>query len=375
MAPYATPTLLIVDDDPTARQVAQAILSAENYQFRHASGGEEALDEVNASEPDLVLLDVMMPGIDGFEVCRRIRKLKTRAYLPIMMLTALDSSQDLARGLNAGANDFISKPVPRVELRARVRSLLRIRRQHLELVEQAAQLETLSKQREDLVRMLVHDLRSPVTAIQLAASAILAKEKRFDPETRADLHIIKAESRRVGNSLEEMLLLARQEEGRLSLSFDRVALEQIAHESVKSLAPVAKARSVKLREVWDTDVPMNVLGDAALLRRVADNLVTNAIKFSPGGATVVVHVGVEGPKVILEVLDEGPGVPEEARARIFEKYEIVKMRAAGGPQTGLGLPFCRMVVDKHGGAITCLPREPKGSRFHVSLPAAGLIDI
>jgi signal transduction histidine kinase len=112
------------------------------------------------------------------------------------------------------------------------------------------------------------------------------------------------------------------------------------------------------------------LGDAALLRRVVDNLLTNAIKFSPRNTMVEVHVGVDGSDVTLDVVDEGLGVPEEMRGRIFEKYEIVKVRAAGGPQTGLGLPFCRTVVEAHGGYISCLPREGRGSRFHVKFPAA-----
>ncbi len=363
-----TSTLLIVDDDPTARQVAQAILSTDVYAFRHASGGQQALEEIVEHEPDLVLLDVMMPGLDGFEVCKRIRKLKTRAYLPVVMVTALDSPQDLARGLNAGADDFISKPVPRVELRARVRSLLRIRRQQLELVDQAQRIEAVNKQREDLVRMVVHDLRSPVTAIQLASSELLAQENKFTDGQRRDLKLIRQEARRVGRYLEEMLLLARQEEGKLSLSFEPVDLTKVARDTLRALQPVAAARRVELMESWTTQ-PILVAGDAALLRRVVDNLVTNAIKFSPAGTRVEVGIRTEQDSVILEVIDEGPGVPDEARARIFEKYEIVKMRAAGGPQTGLGLPFCRMVVEAHGGSISCLPAVPRGSRFHVRLPA------
>ena len=363
------PVLLIVDDDPTARQVAQAILSPEEYAFRHAAGGETALSMIAEDEPDLVLLDVMMPGIDGFEVCRRIRARTTRGYLPIMMITALDSAKDLARGLNAGADDFISKPVPRVELRARVRSMLRIRRQHLELVEQARVLEELNNQREDLVRMVVHDLRSPVTAVQLAASALLAKEQSTPKQREDDLRLIKEEARRVGNYLEEMLLLARQEEGRLSLSFARVDLADVANETVSAATPVARARGLTI-EATASEGAHEVLGDPALLRRVIDNLLTNAIKFSPADSRVQVRVGSKNKSVTLDVLDEGPGVPEHMRGRIFQKFEIVKMRAAGGPQTGLGLPFCRTVVEEHGGTITCQPRQGRGSCFHVTFPAA-----
>jgi signal transduction histidine kinase len=367
--PARRANVLIVDDDPTARQVAHAILSVDDYEFRHASGGEAALAEVAREEPDLVLLDVMMPGIDGFEVCRRIRELSTRAYLPVMLLTALDSSEDLARGLNAGADDFISKPAQRVELRARVRSLLRIRRQHVELVEQRARVEAYYKQREDLVRMVVHDLRSPVTAIQLIASSLLGPEHHPSARERRDLETIREEARRMGRYLEEMLLMARQEEGRLTLSFGTVDLKKIATETAAALRHVADARAVRIKRIWGPD-PALVTGDPALLRRVVDNLITNAIKFSPTRTTIEVAIGAIDEQVILEVLDEGPGVPEEARDRIFEKYEIVKMRAAGGPQTGLGLPFCRMVVEAHGGSIACLPRQGPGSRFRVGLPGA-----
>ncbi|MBI5534608.1 MAG: hybrid sensor histidine kinase/response regulator [Deltaproteobacteria bacterium] len=366
--PTPRPNLLIVDDDPTARQVAQAILSIDNYDFRQAVGGEAALDEIAKQEPDLVLLDVMMPGIDGFEVCHRIRSRPTRAYVPVMLLTALDSATDLARGLNAGADDFISKPAPRIELRARVRSLLRIRRQHLELVEQGSRLELWAKQREDLVRMVVHDLRSPVTAIQLGASTLLGPEHKIGPAVRRDLEMIREEARRVGRYLEEMLLLARQEEGKLSLSFETVDLTPITQETLASLRHVAGARGVRLKEVLP-QAPAEVHGDPALLRRVVDNLVTNAIKFSPANGTVEVHIARHKDHAVLEVLDEGPGVPEQARSRIFEKYEIVKVREAGGPQTGLGLAFCRMVVEAHGGTVSCHGRKGPGSRFIVTLPA------
>jgi signal transduction histidine kinase len=240
----------------------------------------------------------------------------------------------------------------------------------MELVQQARQLEELNNQREDLVRMVVHDLRSPVTAIQLAASALLGNEPSARADKEGDLRLIKEEARRVGNYLEEMLLLARQEEGRLSLSFARVDLHAVARETIHALTPVAKARGLRIRQAPAPEIPAVVLGDAALLRRVIDNLLTNAIKFSPSKTQVEVVVGVEWPNVMLDVIDEGLGVPEKMRKRIFEKFEIVKMRAAGGPQTGLGLAFCRTVVEAHGGYISCLPREGGGSRFHVTFPAA-----
>jgi len=365
-----SPLLLIVDDDATARQVAQAFLSREGYTFRHAAGGEAALSSVEEQEPDLILLDVMMPGIDGFEVCRLIRQRNTQAYLPIIMLTALDNPNEVAKGLDAGADDFITKPARRLELRARVRSMLRIRQQHMAIVQQANQLEELNNQREDLVRMVVHDLRSPVTAVQLAASALLANEAVARADTDGDLTLIKEEARRVGNYLEEILLLARKEEGRLSLSFSRVDLSELTRETIHALMPVAKARKQRIVLEPAPQGAAVILGDAALLRRVVDNLLTNGIKFSPPESLIEVLVSVQGGQVALDVLDEGPGVPEHMRKRIFEKYEIVKVRAAGGPQTGLGLAFSRTVVEAHGGYISCLPREGKGSQFHVTFIAA-----
>lgn len=377
-APLRAPLLLIVDDDPTARKVTMSYLKRGNYEFREAANGKEALRAVQEKEPDLVLLDVMMPGIDGFEVCRRMRQLNTQAYLPIMLLTALDNVRDLEKqGLTAGADDFITKPVSKVELNVRVRSMLRIRTQNLELVEQAHQLEEVINQREDVVRMVVHDLRSPVTAIQLLASDLLANHPAPEQQLIEDLQMLKEEARRVGNYLEEILLVARQEEGRLSLSLERVDLAEVANDTIRALAPVARARGISLKGPNASDLSasghdVKVLGDKALLRRVIDNLLTNAIKFSPPNTQVEVQVGTEdqdGKTVWLDVVDEGRGVPEQMRGKIFEKFEVVKVRAAGGPQTGLGLPFCRKIVEAHGGYISCLPREPKGSRFHVTLPS------
>jgi signal transduction histidine kinase len=167
-----------------------------------------------------------------------------------------------------------------------------------------------------------------------------------------------------------MLLLARQEEGRLTLSFARVDLYAMAKETIHAVKPVAKARGLRIQLANEPETPIIVLGDRALLRRLIDNMLTNAIKFSPSKTEINVELGVNGTDATLDVDDEGPGVPEEMRKRIFEKFEIVKMRAAGGPQTGLGLAFCRTVVEAHGGYITCLPRSGRGARFRVTLPIA-----
>ncbi len=354
--------ILIVDDEPSARETLEALLFREGYDLAFAEDGPEALAKATELTPDVILLDVMMPGMDGFEVCQRLKADERWQHIPVILVTALDSKEDLVRGLDAGADEFLPKPVSGPELRARVRSMLRIKKQFDEL-------EATLRLREDLANMIVHDLRNPLAVI-LVCSHMLKKQTR-SPQDLKVVDGIQTQARRLDALLNDMLTQAKMKEGKLLLNRLMVDVNQVVREVKENHSVIAQSRGIDL-VIELPEESRQVSLDANLFQRTLDNLVSNALKFSPPQGIVTVRA--EYPEseaasslVRIQVLDEGPGIPEEHRDRIFDKFEIVEAKKSGIPQVGLGLAFCKMVVEAHGGRIFVDANEPEGTIFTVEI--------
>lgn len=349
--------IAIVDDMPTAREMLGALLSIEGYNIKYASSGEELLKTLPEINPDVILLDVMMPGLDGFEVCKQIRAQKQWQHIPIILVTALDGQQDLVRGLEAGADDFLHKPVNGVELRARVRSMLRIKQQFDAL---AATLQL----REDLANMVVHDMRSPLTAIigfvELLRGGFITGDDTDDIE-RLHRQVV-----RLNTQVNDILVQAKMEHGTLLLNREDTDISQLVQLVRDNHAVVAKSRGINVNLALPKNPPP-VLVDANLFQRVVDNLLGNALKFSLAGTIVTISTEYPGPPALrLKVIDQGPGIKIEDRSRIFNKYEIASLRHGEMP-VGLGLAYCKLVVDAHGGRIFVEDTHPTGSTFVIEI--------
>lgn len=361
------PRLLIIDDEASARETLDAFLGTEGYQLFFATNGPEALAYLPDINPDTILLDVMMPDMNGYEVCQSLKINKDWSHIPIILVTALDSRQDIIRGLDAGADEFLSKPVNKLELRARVRSMLRIKKQYDDL-RMAMQL------REDLVNMAVHDIRTPLTTI-MGFSQLLLERNDFGPKSRADVEHIFRQAQRLQYFSQDMLMLAKSELGRLVLNRTKVDINALVLRIVDDHQVVARPRGINLiAQIPEGPAPVIRL-DAPLYQRVVENLLSNAFKFSPIKSTIIVqveypHGGVElsQPQLVrLRVIDQGPGIPEEDRERIFNKFEIAGLKQKGISQLGLGLAFCKLVVEAHKGHILVTANEPQGSIFTVEV--------
>jgi signal transduction histidine kinase len=360
------PQILIVDDEPYARQTIEMLLMKESYELFLAEDAHAALAQLDDEIPDVILSDVMMPNMDGFELCRRIKRNPKWSHVPIILVTALDSKQDLARGLEAGADDFLHKPVNGLELRARVRSMLRIKLRHDDLQE-ALQM------RQDLANMIVHDIRSPLATILIYCD-LLEADLGGDVPT---LETIRGEANRLSSFLTDMLMMAKMEHGRLMLNQSPVDVNELATAVRDSYEPIAQLKKVDLK--LDLPEESNKLSlDANLWRRVLDNLLSNAVKFSPTGGNVTLKVrydsngssgsnGTINPHLNLQVLDEGPGIAKEHFETIFDKFKIVASGRRDVKQVGLGLAFCKMVVEAHNGHIYVDANKPRGSIFTVEL--------
>jgi two-component system, sensor histidine kinase and response regulator len=354
------PTILLVDDGPENIDVLQGLLQGD-YKLRAALNGERAIKIATSdSPPDLILLDVMMPGMDGFEVCRRLKADKECAHIPVVLVTALGSKEDLARGLDSGADDFLHKPVDPIELGARVRSMLRIKKQYDDL-------QASIGLREDLAHMIVHDMRNPLSTITLSCGLL----QKMITEPRAAAHVghIRTQAQRLVRFMDDILMTAKLEYGMLAVNRALTRVEEVVQHTREDFDLLGLSREVNLVVELPKD-SRPVFLDVRLFQRVLDNLLSNAFKVSPVGGTVTLRVSYpdEGePQLRVQVLDEGPGIPKEHHERIFRKFEVGPLSRQGVAQMGLGLAFCQLVVEAHGGRIYVQPNAPQGSVFTVEI--------
>jgi signal transduction histidine kinase len=359
-------SVLIVDDEPIACDMMEGFLSPEGYDITFANSGAEALVLVKKLSPDIILLDVMMPAMDGFEVCQRLKSDKRWRHIPILLVTAFGGKEELIRGLDAGADDFLHKPVDDLELRARVRSLMRIKKQFDEL-------EATLHLREDLTHMIVHDIRTPLTAIMGYSEMLLAK-KTLTVTDEKDTRGILNQAYRLDAFLNDMLILAKLEAEKLILNRSMADINQLIEQVKNSYDIVALSKKVDL-VINLPKKSQQVFLDVNLFQRVLENLISNALKFSPSGGTATVEIEYPRaktssqlplPHLRVKIFDQGPGITEEDRERIFDKFEIVKLEETNS-QIGLGLAFCKMVVEAHGGHIFVESNNPVGSIFTLEI--------
>lgn len=365
--PRATPPpaadILIVDDTPANLQLLAGMLRERGYKVRPAPSGETALRAAQASPPDLVLLDITMPGMDGYEVCRRLKDDLRLREIPVLFISALQETGDKVRAFQAGGVDYVSKPFQLEEVEARVRTHLQLRRQQQELERNYARLRELEHLRDSLTHMVAHDMKSPLLAVQLSLDVLRFSLPKDDPDTSEILETARASLNAVVQMIAQMIDVSRLEAGCLPLERTRTDLVEVASEMLAKHRPLAGRRRLILE--GPEPVPADV--DADIVRRVLANLVGNAIKFTPAEGLVRVLVRADGAVARIEVSDDGPGIAPEQHAAIFEKFGQVR-----GDKThlgtGLGLTFCKMAVEAHGGRIGLESERGKGTTFWLTLP-------
>lgn len=360
--------ILAVDDTRDNLILVQTILESEGYEINLVTDGTAALQQVEQAPPDLILLDVMMPGMDGYEVTRRIRNNPELSYIPILLITAFHESS-VVEGLDAGADDFIRKPFDTDELLARVRSLLRLKHS---IDEQ----QKMTRQREDFVSRLTHDLRTPLVAADRMLS--LFDQETFckiSPEMKQAIAVMIRSNQNLMQMVNTLLEVYRFEAGKKTLNWDDCDLREIAEEVVSELTPLASEKNLTLKIDLHNleqlgDNAGVVLGDRLELRRVLNNLIGNAIKFTDtGGIEIRIFetsaTTTDKDGVTIEVADTGYGIAPEDQGTIFERFRQGRNKRSG---SGLGLHLSRRIVEAHGGTIKVTSELGKGSTFTVQLP-------
>ncbi|WP_377476817.1 MAG: hybrid sensor histidine kinase/response regulator [Microcoleus anatoxicus] len=365
--------ILVVDDAPDNVLLVETILEEEGYEISSADNGFSALLQIEKSPPDLLLLDVMMPGMDGYEVTKRIRQKTELPFIPILLITAHDSAS-VVQGLDMGADDFIRKPVEMDELLARVRSLLRLKHS-------VDERNSIALQREDFVSRLAHDLRTPLVAADRMLTLMqqgalgevsLPMHEAFGTMVRSNKNLI--------NMVNMLLEVYRYEAGGKSLSFAPVDLQQLIAEVAQELAPLADAKGLSvnldLTESAESAPIAKYPGDRLELYRLVTNLIGNAIKFTDSGSIDIRLKAANSPDftsfknqplawVVIEIQDTGAGISPAEQAKLFQRFGPGTHKRSG---TGLGLHLCRQIVEAHRGTIEAKSELGNGSLFTIRLP-------
>jgi two-component system sensor histidine kinase/response regulator len=370
--------ILVADDIPANVELLLDQLNSLGYDTITAVDGPSAVAAAFKQQPDLCILDVAMPagdlGVDdrstGFEVCRRIKRDPRTSRIPVIFVTALNDTSDRVRGIEAGGDDFLTKPHNRLVLGARVRSLLKLKAATDALEDSLRKLRELEKVRDDLMKMIVHDLKTPLTSV-LATLEMLSDGDFGQVSTPQKVAIGDAESKSEDllALIDDILEVARIEEANITLALAPMApgalLAELVHEWGHRFQQEQTTVSVSVAD----DAPI-FAADKGLIKRVFSNLIQNAVTHSSTAVHLELSARRAGHGVLFTVSDNGPGIPPEYHEIIFRKFGQVEVpRTPRTRSSGLGLTFCKLVVERHRGRIWVKSAEGKGSSFYIELPS------
>ncbi|WP_375511381.1 sensor histidine kinase [uncultured Nostoc sp.] len=351
--------ILVVDDIYDNLLVLEAVLEDEGYEISLFEDSKIALAMVEESPPDLILLDVMMPEIDGYEFTRRIRQNPALPFIPILLLTAHYESS-VVEGLDTGADDFIRKPFDPDELHARVRSLLRLKHS----IDERDQMANL---RADFVSRFTHDLRIPLVASNRVLKLLL--EGRFcdvSPQLQEIIDTMIGSNQDLLEMVNTLLEVYRHEAGCKTLKISPCNIQELVSEVSQELTPLAEEKGLTVN-IDRGETANTVMGDRVELRRVFTNIIGNAIKFTDKGS-VDIHCYPTPVAVTIDIQDTGPGISKQDQAILFERFRQGKHQRSG---SGLGLYLSRCIIEAHQGTIDVTSEPGKGSTFTIRLPVAG----
>jgi two-component system, sensor histidine kinase and response regulator len=357
--------ILVVDDTPGSLHFLSRMLKERGgYKVRSVTGGALALEAARELAPDLILLDVDMPDMNGYEVCARLKACAPLQDVPVLFLSALDETSDKIRGFQVGGVDYISKPIQFEEVAARVRTHLELRRQKRELQEHYERLRELESLRDNLIEMLVHDMRSPLMALRFALRGVRELLPADDQNLVKILDKAGDITTRLTEMINQMLDISRFEAGQMPLHRSLGNLVELATTVRNSLETLASGRRLSLSasgQVW-------AYYDPDIVSRVLSNLINNAIRFTSVGGEVTISVIPEAGHCRVTVADTGPGIPPEFQGKIFGKFFQVEY-AQKKRGIGLGLHFCKLAVEAQGGRIGVDSAVGLGSTFWFTLPS------
>jgi DNA-binding response OmpR family regulator len=371
MADSKKAKILVVDDEANIVKALKYMLEAEGYAVETAADGEEALNMVKTSEPDLVLLDVMMPKKSGYEVCKAIKEDKALYMIPVVMLTALKQKEERIKAIEAGADDFLSKPVDDRELFVRVKSLLRIKFLNYELKENYYKLKGLEIFKENLTNMIVHDMKNTLQTSVGYLSIIARGINKPNEKHKEFIEIVQASNNNILRMVLNLLDISIIEENKYIYNYEQIDLTEIIVQTIKTLESLAKQSKMTVVSTVNLSAQTTVYADKTLVERIVMNLISNAIQYSTSGSEIVVSARREDDNHCVEVCiaSEGQHIPKEYHGKIFDKYGQLEINVEyKSLRKGMGLNFCKLAVEANKGRIWVESELSGHNRFYFTLP-------
>lgn len=362
--------ILIVDDREENIISLQSIIEGEKRQIYTARSGNEALKQTLSVSFDLILCDVQMPGMDGFEMLELLRMDPRKRYIPFIFITAINKEDKYVhRGYNEGAVDYLFKPLNTDITRAKVDVFVEMAKQKKELEQKNIRLKSLSEQKNQFLGMLAHDLRNPIGVLQYNSDILLQELSATLTQEQIDaLNSMKESSTYMLNLVNDLLDISHLESGKMTLTTDVVNIEKLIRDIISSNRFIAREKNITLEANIDADLPALLL-DEQKIRQVLNNLITNAVKFSFSETIITVSVQKQPESLLFKVKDQGQGIPESELDKLFKPYQTTSVKSTQGEKsTGLGLLICNRIVEAHGGKIKVASTVGKGSEFFFEIP-------
>jgi two-component system sensor histidine kinase/response regulator len=356
--------LLVVDDNENNRDLLSRRLMMEDFETVCAESGMDALEVVEKEPVDLVLLDVMMPGISGLDVLKKLRESYSLAQLPVIMVTAKNSSENVVEALEMGANDYVTKPIDMAVLLARVGA-------QMDLLKLTKERDDLLKTKDEFLSIASHDLKNPLTAIMglaMVIKEILPPGEVMTEEMTDYVSRIMQSTKTMQTIIEDFLDFQAMDEGRLKIRLAQMDLNGAVRSVVLQNSDYAVGKGAGVEMELD-EAADRVKGDEKRLSQVLQNFIGNSIKFGPNGNVVTVRTWPSETGIVLEVSDQGPGLTEEDMKKVFQKYARLSNKPTGSEKSsGLGLNICKQLVEQHGGEVGVYNNDDRGATFWFSLP-------
>lgn len=364
-----TPNILIVDDVPANLIVLGAILKREGYKVRPVPNGQLALLAAHKEQPDLILLDIMMPEMDGFEVCRRLKENPELADIPVIFISALNDTTDIVKALTSGGVDYINKPFNAEEVVARVKTHLQLHRQSIVLRQQSKELQELIATKDKFFSIISHDLRGPMGGFMALTELMADESAGLSSEEQKEFIVeLSKSASNIFNLLENLLEWALMQQGNIVFKPEHIDLTELVNECTKTLHDSIQKKNIHL--AVDLAADLKVHADANMLQSVIRNLVSNAIKFTPEGGKIAISADfTENKNLVIVVKDSGIGMNNSIKTDLFQLNRNTGRPGTDGEHsTGLGLILCKEFIEKHGGEVWVESEEGVGSSFFFTIP-------
>jgi two-component system sensor histidine kinase/response regulator len=359
--------IMIIDDSPNNLAILGKMLKEQGYQVLSFPRGDLALKAAAKKPPDLILLDIKMPDMDGYEVCSLLKKSEELMDIPVIFISALDEAVDKVKAFGTGGVDYITKPFQFEEVKVRIETHLKIRRLQNELREKYDALKEQEELKDNLTHMIVHDIGSVMTSTSLVLQMLMLESDALGKENCDMLASANQSVVQITEMVNSLLDISRLESGKMPINLQRVDLQVLVDEALSFSQILARDKKIKLNV---TGEKIFIWADRQLIRRVVTNLVHNALKYSRAETEISISYKCTDGLIHVEVADSGYGIHKEYQNKIFEKFTVARMyKKSNLHSTGLGLNFCKLVVEAHGGNINLESEIGKGSTFRFTLPA------